>query len=216
MARTARSSKVDQAYEIIKNRITDDTYGPGTRLVFDQLARDLDISAVPVREAVRRLEAEGWVTYQLNVGAQVATFDVEQYRAAMEALALLEGYATATAVPHIDDQTLRKARALNDQMRNALPRFDPLAFTRLNHAFHALLCEKSPNLHVRGLLEREWQRLDLLRRTSFSMVPRRAGESVHEHDTLLHLIAASADRTTIEIFSRRHKLNTLRAVAQQP
>ncbi|GII86845.1 GntR family transcriptional regulator [Sphaerisporangium siamense] len=216
MARTARSSKVDQAYEIIKNRITDDTYGPGTRLVFDQVARDLDISAVPVREAVRRLEAEGWVTYQLNVGAQVASFDVEQYRAAMEALALLEGYATAAAVPHLDAQTLHKAHALNKKMRTSLTRFDPLAFTRLNHDFHELLCEKCPNLHVRGLLEREWQRLDLLRRTSFSMIPARAGESVDEHDTLLHLITSGADPTTIETFSRRHKLNTLRAVAQQP
>ncbi|MDF5758835.1 GntR family transcriptional regulator [Spongiactinospora sp. TRM90649] len=209
----ARSSKVDQAYEIIKNRIAHNTYGPGTRLVFDQLARDLDISAVPVREAVRRLEAEGWVTYQPNVGAQVASFDVEQYRATMETLALLEGYATATAVSHIDEKTLRKARGINEQMRTGLARFDPLSFTRLNHDFHVLLCAKCPNLHVRGLLEREWQRLDLLRRTSFSLIPGRARESVNEHDTLLHLIASGADQATIEGFSRWHKLNTLRAVA---
>ena len=46
------------------------TYGPGYRLVLGTIAKDLGISVVPVREAIRRLEAEGLVTFERNVGAR--------------------------------------------------------------------------------------------------------------------------------------------------
>lgn len=216
MIEPARSSKEQRAYETIKERIVDGTYGPGVRLVLDQLARDLEVSAVPIREAVRRLEAEGWVTFQRNVGAQVATIDTDQYREAMESLALLEGYATAAAVPHLDAATLTRARGINDRLRDSLASFDPLGFTRLNHEFHELICGRCPNTHLRGLLEREWQRLNPLRRTTFSLVPGRAHESVDEHDTLLRLIGSNAEPATVESFARQHKLNTLQAVERHP
>lgn len=56
----AARTKADQCYKILKARIVDGTYGPGYRLVIDQLSREHDISANPSRESVRRLEAEGW------------------------------------------------------------------------------------------------------------------------------------------------------------
>lgn len=211
-----RSSKEQRAYEAIKEQIIDGTYGPGVRLVLDQLARDLQVSAVPIREAVRRLEAEGWVSFRRNVGAHVATVDMEQYRAAMESLALLEGYATATAVPHLDAATLAEAHAINDRLRESLATFDPLGFTRLNHEFHVLICQRCPNAHLRGLLEREWERLNLLRRTTFSLAPGRASKSVEEHDALLRLIWSGVEHSVVESYARQHKLNTLRAVAAHP
>ncbi|MDQ2837646.1 MAG: GntR family transcriptional regulator [Actinomycetota bacterium] len=215
MAEAARSSKEQRAYETIRARIVDGTYGPGVRLVFDQLARDLKVSAVPVREAIRRLEAEGWITYQRNIGAQVATVDLAQYRNAMESLALLEGYATAAAVPYLSEAILAEAHAINHRLRASLEDFDPLGFTRLNHEFHVLLCQQCPNVHLQGLLEREWHRLNLVRRSTFSLVPGRARESVEEHDGLLRLIASGAEAAVVERAAREHKLNTLRAVSAQ-
>ncbi|MGH8981139.1 MAG: GntR family transcriptional regulator [Acidimicrobiales bacterium] len=214
MAQAARTlSKVQYAYDTIKQRMLDGTYGPGVRLVLDQLARSLSVSPVPIREAIRRLEAEGWVVFTQNVGAQVASIDFTQYQAAMEALALIEGYATAQAVPHLDGDALARARTVNDKLRASLGSFDPLSFTQLNHEFHAILCQPCPNLHLRALLEREWQRMDLLRRSTFSQVPGRAQASVDEHETLLQLIGSGASPEVIEGYSRQHKLNTLRALA---
>ncbi len=212
MGEPIRSSKEQLAYETIRERIVDGSYGPGVRLVFDQLARDLAVSVVPIREAIRRLEAEGWVTYQRNVGAQVATLDLDQYRNAMESLALLEGYATAVAVPFLHEATIAAARAINLRLRESLTAFDPLGFTRLNHEFHVLLCAPCPNPHLQALLEREWHRLNLVRRSTFSLVPGRARQSVEEHDALLQLISSGAPAAVIEDAARQHKLNTLRAV----
>jgi N-methylhydantoinase A/oxoprolinase/acetone carboxylase beta subunit len=65
-------SKHERAYRLIRARIIDGAYPPGHRLVIDALAEELGISQVPVREAIRRLEAEGRIEYRHNIGARVA------------------------------------------------------------------------------------------------------------------------------------------------
>ena len=65
-------SKHQRAYLLIRSRILDGTYAPGERLVIDALAGEIGISPVPIREAIRRLEAEGRVVFRHNAGARVA------------------------------------------------------------------------------------------------------------------------------------------------
>ena len=86
----------------------------------------------------------------------------------MQALALLEGYATA--------------------MADALDGFDPAAFTELNHRIHEVFLERCPNAYIRGLAVGEWARPDLARRSSFAFVPGRARGSVEEHEHILALV----------------------------
>ena len=76
----AALSKSRIAYEWIKARIGDGTFSPGYRLVLGQLAQELGVSVVPIREAIRLLEAEGLVTFERNVGAQVAMVDESDYQ----------------------------------------------------------------------------------------------------------------------------------------
>ena len=97
----ATASKSQLAYEHLRERITRGGYGPGYRLVLDQLARELGMSVVPVREAIRRLEAEGLVTFERNVGARVAAIDPVDYRDACQTLAIVEAAAVALAQPHL-------------------------------------------------------------------------------------------------------------------
>ena len=94
-------SKAEHAYDVIRREIVDGAVRPGERIVIEKVAREIDVSVVPVREAVRRLEAEGYVTYTRNVGATVATIDVYRYGETVEALAVLEAAATALAAPHM-------------------------------------------------------------------------------------------------------------------
>ena len=68
-------SKSQRAYRWIKERIVRQEYTPGYRLVLGTIAGELDMSVVPVREAIRQLEAEGLVTFERNVGAQVALLE---------------------------------------------------------------------------------------------------------------------------------------------
>lgn len=206
---TAVLSKSERAYVAIKTKITEGSYGPGYRLVLGQIAADLDISVVPVREAIRRLEAEGLVTFTPNVGAQVVATDAREYQFTMETLSLVEGMATAMAAPNVTASDIALARKINAEMRECLNNFEPARFTELNHEFHAVIFEHCANLHILDLVHRGWDRLATIRESSFTYVPGRAQESVNEHDNLLNLIESQASPLDIELAARNHRLATL-------
>ncbi|MEG2577897.1 MAG: GntR family transcriptional regulator, partial [Glutamicibacter sp.] len=63
------ASKSEAAYQLVSERIVNGAYSPGYRLVLGTIADELGCSVVPVREAIRRLEAEGLVHFTRNVGA---------------------------------------------------------------------------------------------------------------------------------------------------
>ena len=205
------TSKAEQAYQAVQSKIASGEYGPGYRLVLGRIAADLGCSAVPVREAIRRLEAEGLVRYTLNIGAEVVGVNAADYTETMQVLAQLEGLATALAAQVMDEQTLERAREINERMRELRSSgFDPVQFTSLNHEFHVVLCSVCPNHHLLDLLGREWERMAQIRSSTFSHVPDRSRTSVEEHDQLLELIGGQAPQGMIEELARRHKLCTLR------
>jgi DNA-binding GntR family transcriptional regulator len=208
-------SKAEQAYQAVKARIVEGTYTPGYRLVLSIIAKDLGFSVVPVREAIRRLEAEGLVTFERNVGATVAGIDPTEYLYTLQTLSIVEGAATALSAPLIDPAALARARAVNEEMRECLDHFDPVRFTQLNQDFHSVLFEHCPNPHILDLVHRGWNRLASLRSSTFRFVPGRARESVEEHEALLQLIETGADADTIEKAARQHRAATLDAYLAQ-
>jgi len=204
-------SKSQRAYSWIRERITSQEFTPGYRLVLSALAEDLDMSVVPVREAIRQLEAEGLVTFKRNVGAHVSMVDDSQYRHSMQTLAILEGAATALSARRLTEEDVRRARDVNAQMIDALDQFDPSAFTRLNQQFHSILYEHCQNPRMLELVHAEWARLGHLRASTFSFVPGRAQESVREHENIVRLIEAGAELIDIERAAREHRFATLDA-----
>ncbi|MFJ3802878.1 GntR family transcriptional regulator [Streptomyces sp. NPDC090088] len=204
-------SKSESAYRVLRERIVNGVYVSGHRLVLGQLAKEFGISAVPVREAIRRLEAQGYVRFERNVGAEVVGIDSAQYTHVMQTLAYLEGAATSLAAPLLTPDDIAQGRQLNDELRRHLEDFDPLGFTRTNQRFHALLCARCPNPHLRELVERDTERMSMIRSSTFVFVPLRARESVAEHDHILDLLEAGAPALEIEVATREHKLGTLRA-----
>lgn len=202
-------TKQERVYQAVRERILSGAYGPGYRVVIDALAEEFEISALPVREAIRRLEAEGLVVYRPNVGAQVAPADPGVFDEEMTVLALLEGYATALAAPHLGKAGLKQLRAINDQMVAAADRLDSLEFGRLNQEFHAVIYEHCPNSALVSMLRDVARRLDAIRRTVFVQIPYRGSQSVAEHAELIDLIAASVPAAKLEAKAREHKLHTV-------
>jgi len=204
-------SKSQQAYDWIRERIISQGFEPGYRLVLGSIASELDMSVVPVREAIRRLEAAGLATFERNVGAHVAMVDDTQYRFSMQSLSILEGAATALAARALTSEDLRAARAINEQMIERLDHFDPRAFTALNREFHAILFARCVNPRMLELVNVEWARLGHLRDSTFIFVPGRAAESVREHENILASIESGASLGAIETAARRHRAATLDA-----
>lgn len=205
---SAAPSKSQRAYQLLHDRIVDGTYSPGYRLVLDAIGRELDMSVVPVREAIRRLEAEGLVTFERNIGARVAEIDELQYHDTMETLSYVEGAAISLAAGLYSKADVDEARAINERMRESLAGFDPVRFTSLNEAFHRRLSDVCPNDVLGDVIDTCWKRLARLRQSTFSFVPARAVASVDEHEAILDLIEEGADPRRIELAVRAHRLAT--------
>jgi len=209
MSGTLTASKSERAYQHIHDRIVRHQYTPGYRLVLGTIAEELGMSVVPVREAIRRLEAEGFVTFERNVGARVAVADETEYVFTMQTLSIVEGAAIALASPQLSADDLEQARRINERMRQLLDRFDPYEFTRLNQQFHTILFERCPNPHLLDLVHRGWRRLPGVRDSTFTFIPDRAVQSVDEHDEIVALIGNGAETLQIELAARNHRLRTL-------
>jgi DNA-binding GntR family transcriptional regulator len=211
----APANKHELAYRLIRERIEGAVYQPGQRLVIDALARDLNMSQVPIREAIRRLQAEGWITYRHNSGPEVANIGLEQWQATMQVLAVLEGYATALAAPSMSVDDIARLRDLANAMKRAMQEFDLLGFSASNRHFHRVIYARCPNpVLVERITETQAQ-LDAMRGTLFPSVPQRGADSIVEHLELIELLERSASFEHIEAQARNHKLNFLAAAVRQ-
>ena len=213
-----RLSKSETVYRELRSRITSGRYSAGYRLVLDQMAREFGVSPVPVREALRRLEAERLVTFTRNVGAEVAAVDLTDYADVMRVLALLEGDATASSAPLLTPAMVSEAEDINNRMRALAdsPGFDPREFSDLNQQFHVVLCQCCPNDYLLRLWSEVGERVTLIRRNVFPFEPVRSSTSVAEHDGILALVKAGAPASEIQEAARKHKLRTVRQFVENP
>lgn len=209
-------SKSATVYETLRDAIVSGRYSPGYRLTISTLAKELGVSAVPVREAIRSLQAEGFVEYEHNVGAKVSKIDVTKYADSLRALAVLEGAATASSAPFLTTAQLDEAQRLNEHMRILVDaaHFDSANYRSLNGKFHTVLTSASPNTRLLDLMTTEAERVTLMRRTSFSFDVQRSMLSIEQHNHLLELITTGADSREIEMFAREHKLASLERALQ--
>jgi DNA-binding GntR family transcriptional regulator len=205
----AQGSKSEVAYERIRAQIINGTYGPGHRLVLDRLANEIGVSSVPVREALRRLEAEGYVDFKRNLGATVRHVDAEDYAQTMQTLAILEASATAMAAPYVTKKDIKTARKINEDLVASLEELDPVMFSRLNYELHRTLYQPCPNAYLLSMVEREWTRLRGIRQSAFAFVPSRARQAGAEHTELIDLLESKAPPWKIEDYAREHRMRTV-------
>ncbi len=212
---TVSENKQERTYTLLRRRIIDGTYASGYRLNIDALARELGVSKVPIREAIRRLEAEGWVVSNRNASPQVAQIDLSQWESSMTILALLEGYATALAAEHLRESDYQKLWQINEDMQQALRDFDIPTFNRLNRVFHSTIYMRCPNGALVELLQQTWDKLDTIRSSVFLFLPERGRASIDEHVQMIQLCQQHAPFAEIEQAARLHKLRTREAYQQR-
>jgi DNA-binding GntR family transcriptional regulator len=200
-------NKQERTYEILRDRIHTGTYPPKARLNIDALARELGVSPIPVREALRRLEAQGWVQFKPYTGAIVSPVDATSWEQAMVALAVLEGAATADAQRHLRASDFTRLREIAAEMERQP---DPVRFGQLNRRLHDTIVARCGNACLLDLLRQTHDRLDLVRSTMFAYLPERSAQAVQEHGRLIELLE-TGDAAEVERYARWHKLQTVEA-----
>ena len=202
-------TKQDHAYQILKRRITQGSLLPGQRIVVNRMAQEIGTSAIPVREALLRLEAEGLVEITPHVGAVVTLVTGQKIEMTLETLAVMEGYATRLASDRADE-ILPDLRRSQSRMRAAAERGDWETFSAANRRFHFALYEVVDNKVLTKTIEDLWTQLDsYLSASAFYLMPDRALGSVEEHDRILaELAGPETDLDVLEALARTHKFNT--------
>jgi DNA-binding GntR family transcriptional regulator len=139
-------SKTDMVTDALREQITAQQLSPGTPLRQREIARQLDVSYTPVREAIRRLESEGLVVTDTHRGAVVAFADAADLEENYRILAALESLAGTLAVPKLTDEDLAQIEVFRQAVADCDPADAQLA--ELNRQFHFRIyeCARSPML----------------------------------------------------------------------
>ncbi len=204
-------TKQQYVYETLREAIIRCELPPGERLVIDDLARRLDISIIPVREALRLLESEGLVLSVAHVGATVAP--ISRHSIA-EVFAILEGLETVSAraaALSIGDADLPELEALVDEMDIALSADRQDVWAELNSRFHLAISSVSGMPMLEHMLRRALDHWDRVRRHFFTgVLVRRAAVAQEEHRDMLEQIRRG-DAEAVEATMRTHNRGALAA-----
>lgn len=204
----AIASVVDQVYSAIRSRITSGSLKRGVRIHQEDLAEELGVSRTPVREALRRLAAEGLVEMRTNRGARVADVGQNEMHAAYEARLVIEpGAARLAAQERVPGPMARMRRALAAQRRvipNVARSFEA------NREFHIALVQASGNEFLLQFVERLWvARIGEVIYERQSESPERMSMDADEHEEILSTIESGNARRA-ESLTRRHLADAMR------
>lgn len=182
------SSLVDLAYEDLQLRIASGALKEGERLVIDALAREFGTSQIPVREALVRLNAERFVTFERNKGYRVAPKpDALEMQQLFEARLILEIGAVDHGLATIDDKVLAELSAINRELARIEPGRalqDYRDFIMLNERFHLVLVGLSGNPYVIDAYNRLGYHQRILQTLYGKGVPD-SDRIIREHDEII-------------------------------
>jgi DNA-binding GntR family transcriptional regulator len=201
-------TKGELVYEQVRKRILEGNYAPGERISMSAIARELGVSDIPVRESIKRLQAEGLLDYETHKGAvvsQLSTTEIEELfaiRAELEALALRNAAASITPA------RLAELRRLLDAMIAAEERQDAVAYGELNREFHFAIHNAQPYRKLSVMIENLWASTDWCRRI-FTADTGYLPYSNAEHEAIVTALERH-DAETAEAVLRAQKQRALR------
>jgi DNA-binding GntR family transcriptional regulator len=206
----SRVRLVDEITELLRNRITHGEYAPGSPLLQERLASELDVSRTPLREAFRILEREGLISVT-GGRARVVAGDLQRLLTAYAVREVLDGLGARLAAAHGKDRALTRLLAATiAAQRKSLRPWSPRGYTAKNIAFHRTIYEAADNeyliaqLPIVAMTAQVFMPVELL-------VFERATEAVGEHEAISEAIRAG-DAEEAERRAREHIHRTVESL----
>jgi DNA-binding GntR family transcriptional regulator len=148
-----RQSLPETLAESLRERILNGDFKEGDALIQDAIAQEYDVSRMPVREALRQLEASGLVVMKIHKGAVVTSVPTEQIAELFDLRALLECEILGRAIPRITDEHLVTSRSILSQLEGSYQRRDVASWGRLNWEFHRSLYIAADRVQTLAILQ---------------------------------------------------------------
>lgn len=181
--------KADLACDFLREQIVSGKYAPGQRITLAELAAACNMSNMPVREALVRLEREGLLQSEAHRGVRVSTLSLREIRELFAVRTELEGMAAAQACAAGDATLARDLEQHNRRFAEAVQAGDFLGMNEANIGFHDRLVEAAGNAYLARLLA-DIRSASRRYRSGYRLIPGRAEATVREHAQLIAAIAA--------------------------
>ena len=169
-------------FSAIRNAIIKGDFPPGMQLKQDEISAALNVSHIPVREALRQLEAQGLVQIHANRGAQVSRLSREMLEDMMEMRAYLSASLLKSAVPSMTNADIAKLEAILEAQKQET---DLMKVEKLNYRFHKVLTGRAKNHVGEIMIEIIHANIDRYLRNAFYAQEETRNVSIHEHELLL-------------------------------
>ncbi len=146
---------VDRAYQAIRKAVLSGEFGSGDRLKENALAETIGVSRTPVREALRRLSAEGLIDFSSSHRAAVPQWTDHNMREMFRLRSMLESYAASLAAVNITDEQIEELKSLEAAMEQAASDRNRVQFKKisvLNNQFHKIILDASGNRRLVALM----------------------------------------------------------------
>lgn len=194
-----------QAYAYLLAEIRSGRLEGGTHVVADRIASALGISRMPVREAIRQLASEGFMTIRSNRGAVVTALGADEIGELYEMRAVLEGFAMRLVTTRIDAQGLDEADIALTRLDRARENVD--WFITAHDQFHDVFLDYCPRPRLVAEIRRIRRATEPYLRMTLKVSSTAVQNTTSEHQELLSAIR-SGDPDTAERAMRRHVLRT--------
>jgi len=174
-------------FQYLREAIVTGKMKPEDHLVEEELARKLNVSRTPVREAIRKLELEGLVKHSPRRGVVVRRFTLEDAEEIYDLRAVLEGYACRLAAQNIEPEQLERLKTLLQQMKESIQAGNSHLEMDHHKEMHLILYAASKNKRLERLLTDYADYLQIFRTVSLQK-PGRLIETWEEHERLIWAI----------------------------
>lgn len=191
--------------ETLREAIINGILQPGERLMEIQLAEELGVSRTPIREAVRKLELEGFVVMIPRRGTYVADLSLKDINEVFEIRTALDVLAAGLAVERITGEELEELERLLVHIGEYIEKQNMDKLIEADSQFHDLLYQASRNDRLVGIINNLREQLTRLRSIS-SVYPGRMKNTWEEHRRLLEAIAQRNAELAMQI-AREHMEN---------
>lgn len=191
--------------ETMREAIVNGTLKPGERLMEIQLAEELGVSRTPVREAIRKLELEGFVVMIPRRGTYVAGLSIKDINEVFEIRTALDVLAAGLAAERITEEELEQMERLMVEIGEHIDKGDMDAIITLDSEFHDILYKASRNDRLVGIINNLREQFTRFRSISIAY-PGRLKNTLEEHRQLVEAIA-QRNSDTAQQLAREHMEN---------
>jgi DNA-binding GntR family transcriptional regulator len=194
--------------DLIKGRFV-----PGDRIRVDQIAAEFGSSALPVREALRVLLAEGRLQYEAHRGYRVTTLTLAEVEEIFIMCGLLEAEALRRGVPALDTAGVTRMRVLLDELLSPAPSASAWAIAAVHQAFHFVPIEYARLPRIEAELRRLWDHTDHYQALSVFGDPEVMRAMNVEHVTIAEA-CAERDTERVQALMDAHRSHALAHLAE--